>query len=182
MRQSIGLIGPGAMGRSTTQALVYGGFAVFVRDIDPARNALARGSAATVCVSPAEVASCTDIIVTVMVDAKQTDAVCFGPAGLSEALKAAAPSTAAITGFCKSRSRSNQAWTASTRWRMPSTERISGSLLFRRSCRLLRSPPAQNTPPSPAIQGLQSAQSAARRRRAAPVRHGTLFDALRASF
>ncbi len=87
MRQSIGLIGPGAMGLSITQALVRGGFEVFVRDIDPARNALARASAATVCVSPAEVASCTDIVITVVVDAAQTDLVCFGPAGLTEALK-----------------------------------------------------------------------------------------------
>ena len=87
MRQSIGLIGPGAMGLAITQALVRGGFEVFVRDIDPARNALARASAATVCVSPAEVASCSDIVITVVVDARQTDLVCFGPAGLTEALK-----------------------------------------------------------------------------------------------
>ena len=87
MRQSIGLIGPGAMGLGITQALVRGGFEVFVRDIDPARNAQARASAATVCVSPAEVATCTDIVISVVVDAKQTDLVCFGPAGLTAALK-----------------------------------------------------------------------------------------------
>ena len=87
MRQSIGLIGPGAMGLGITQALVRGGFEVFVRDIDPARNALARASAATVCTSPAEVANCADIVITVVVDAGQTDEVCFGPHGIAESLK-----------------------------------------------------------------------------------------------
>jgi 3-hydroxyisobutyrate dehydrogenase len=87
MRQTIGLIGPGAMGLGITQALVRGGFEVFVRDIDPARNALARASGATVCVSPAEVATSTDIVITVVVDAQQTDAVCFGAQGLTEVLK-----------------------------------------------------------------------------------------------
>ena len=87
MRQSIGLIGPGAMGLGITQALVRGGFEVFVRDIDPARNALARASAATVCTSPAEVANCADIVITVVVDAGQTDDVCFGPQGIAESLK-----------------------------------------------------------------------------------------------
>ena len=87
MRQSIGLIGPGAMGLGITQALVRGGFEVFVRDIDPARNALARASAATVCVSPAEVATCADIVITVVVDARQTDLVCFGPQGIVDTLK-----------------------------------------------------------------------------------------------
>ena len=87
MRQSIGLIGPGAMGLGITQALVRGGFEVFVRDIDPARNALARASAATVCVSPAEVATCADIVITVVVDARQTDLVCFGPQGIADTLK-----------------------------------------------------------------------------------------------
>ena len=87
MRQSIGLIGPGAMGLGITQALVRGGFEVFVRDIDPARNALARASAATVCTSPAEVANCADIVITVVVDARQTDEVCFGPQGIADTLK-----------------------------------------------------------------------------------------------
>jgi 3-hydroxyisobutyrate dehydrogenase-like beta-hydroxyacid dehydrogenase len=87
MRQTIGLIGPGAMGLGITTALVRGGFEVFVRDIDPARNLLARAAGATVCVSPAEVAKCADIVITVVVDAQQTDEVCFGREGLGDTLK-----------------------------------------------------------------------------------------------
>lgn len=87
MKQSIGLIGPGAMGLGITQALVRGGFEVFVRDIDPARNALARATGATVCVSPAEVAKRTDIVITVVVDKAQTADVCFGTQGLADTLK-----------------------------------------------------------------------------------------------
>ncbi len=75
------------MGLGITQALVRGGFDVFVRDIDPARNVLARAAGATVCTSAAEVASRADVVVTVVVDAKQTDGVCFGVQGLATTLK-----------------------------------------------------------------------------------------------
>lgn len=82
MNKTIGLIGPGAMGLGITQSLLRGGFSVRVRDIDPARDALARAAGAVVCASPAEVARGIDIAITVVVDAKQTDDVCFGANGL----------------------------------------------------------------------------------------------------
>lgn len=87
MTKTIGLIGPGAMGLGIAQSLIRGGFDVFVRDIDPARNVLARASGATVCDSAAEVARCADIVISVVVDAGQTDLVCFGPRGLADTLK-----------------------------------------------------------------------------------------------
>lgn len=84
--RSLGLIGPGAMGLGITQALVRGGFEVFARDIDPARDALARQAGAMVCESPAEVARRADIVFCVVVDASQTDRVCFGVDGLAQGL------------------------------------------------------------------------------------------------
>jgi 3-hydroxyisobutyrate dehydrogenase len=88
MTPTIGLIGPGAMGLGMTRALLRGGFAVHVRDIDPARDALARAAGASVHASPAQVAARADIVISVVVDADQTDAVCCGPDGLADALPA----------------------------------------------------------------------------------------------
>ena len=87
MKKSIGLIGPGLMGLAITQSLVRGEFDVYARDIDPARNLLARAAGATVCDSAAEVARHAMVVITVVVDAGQTDEVCFGVQGLAAALK-----------------------------------------------------------------------------------------------
>ncbi len=87
MKQKIGLIGPGAMGLGITQALLRGGFAVFVRDVDPERNALAVAAGADVCESAAAVGARADIVITVVVNAGQTDEVCFGENGLADTLK-----------------------------------------------------------------------------------------------
>lgn len=78
MTNSIGLIGPGAMGLGITTALVRGGFRVLVRDINPERNRLATDAGATVCEHAAAVAREADIVVTVVVNAAQTRDVCFG--------------------------------------------------------------------------------------------------------
>ncbi len=81
MTQSVGVIGPGAMGFGITQALLHAGFPVFVRDINPERNQVAASAGATVCASAAEVAARADIVVTVVVNAQQTREVCFGTSG-----------------------------------------------------------------------------------------------------
>ena len=86
MKQTIGLIGPGAMGLGITQALLRGGFEVFVRDVDPARNALARAAGAAVCATAAAVGEKAAIVITVVVNAQQTDEVCFGAQGLADTL------------------------------------------------------------------------------------------------
>ncbi|MBL8379364.1 MAG: NAD(P)-dependent oxidoreductase [Burkholderiales bacterium] len=86
MKPVIGLIGPGAMGLGITRALLRGGFDVLVRDIDPARDALARAAGAQVHNSPAAIAARADIVISVVVDAAQTDDICFGQHGLAGAL------------------------------------------------------------------------------------------------
>ena len=86
MKQPVGLIGPGAMGFGIAQALLRGGFDVFVRDVEPTRDDLARAAGASVCESAAAVARRADTVITVVVDAKQTDEVCFGPHGIAEAM------------------------------------------------------------------------------------------------
>ncbi|MFN0160609.1 MAG: NAD(P)-dependent oxidoreductase [Burkholderiales bacterium] len=86
MKPVIGLIGPGAMGLGMTRALLRGGFDVLVRDIDPARDALAHAAGAEVCATPQAIAARTDIVISVVVDAVQTDAIVFGRDGLADAL------------------------------------------------------------------------------------------------
>ncbi|MCW5626276.1 MAG: NAD(P)-dependent oxidoreductase [Burkholderiales bacterium] len=83
----VGLIGPGAMGLGITRALLRRGFPVHVRDLDPARNALAQAAGAVVESSPAAVAAKAGIVISVVVDAAQTDEVCFGADGIVAGLQ-----------------------------------------------------------------------------------------------
>ena len=87
MTTSIGLIGPGAMGLGITQALLRGGFRVLVRDIDPARNRLAAEAGAIVCADPAAIAREAALVITIVVNAAQTRAVCFGDNGIAPAMR-----------------------------------------------------------------------------------------------
>lgn len=92
MTGGVAVVGIGNMGLGMALRLRDRGFAVRVRDIDPAREALARGEGLTVCASPAEAATGARCAIVAVVDAKQTEAVLFGDAGLAAAL----PSGAAV--------------------------------------------------------------------------------------
>jgi 3-hydroxyisobutyrate dehydrogenase len=87
MPKTIGLIGPGAMGLGITRSLLRQGHAVHVRDINPEREKLAQAAGAKAQPSPAAVAAEAGIVITVVVNAEQTDAVCFGPGGLTETMR-----------------------------------------------------------------------------------------------
>ncbi len=87
MTTSIGLIGPGAMGLAITQALLRGGFRVLVRDINPERNRLAAEAGAIVREHPAAIAREADIVMSIVVNAAQTRAVCFGENGITPAMR-----------------------------------------------------------------------------------------------
>lgn len=87
MTPTIGLIGPGAMGLGITRSLLRQGFVVHVRDVNPERDKLAAADGAIVQPSAAAVAQQAGIVITVVVNAGQTDAVCFGPGGLIESMQ-----------------------------------------------------------------------------------------------
>ena len=87
MTQTIGLIGPGAMGLGMTRALLRQGFAVVAHDINPERERLAAAAGAQLAASPAAVARQAGIVITVVVNAQQTDEVCFGKSGLTETMQ-----------------------------------------------------------------------------------------------
>jgi len=87
-KAKVGIIGIGAMGMGVAKALLRAGFDVRVRDLRAEAEAEAAASGASVCISPAEVARAAGVIITLVVDATQTEDVLFGPQGLHDTLDA----------------------------------------------------------------------------------------------
>ena len=84
---SIGLIGLGAMGGGMARSLRRAGHAVRVFDVRAeAAEAFARDGG-TACSSPAELAAGCDMVVSVVVNAAQTEAVLFGENGCAAAMQ-----------------------------------------------------------------------------------------------
>ena len=85
--RNIGLIGLGAMGRGMAQSLRRAGFSVHVCDIraEAAQEFAAQGGVA--CATPAELAAHCGVLVSVVVNAAQTEAVLFGEHGAAAALQ-----------------------------------------------------------------------------------------------
>jgi len=83
----VGLIGLGAMGRGMAASLRRKGHELHVCDVraDAARAFAAEGGVA--CASPAEVASRCEVIVSVVVNAEQTEQVLFGEQGAAASMK-----------------------------------------------------------------------------------------------
>jgi 3-hydroxyisobutyrate dehydrogenase len=86
MSGRIGVVGIGNMGLPIAQRLAECGHAVTVHDIDPARLALA--APLPVAADAATIAAGCDVLIVVVVDAAQTDAVLFGPRGAAPAMGA----------------------------------------------------------------------------------------------
>ncbi len=86
MSGRVAVVGIGNMGLGMALRLRDRGFAVAVRDIDPAREALARAEGLAVCDSPAAAAAGARAAIVAVVDAAQTEAVLFGDLGLAAAL------------------------------------------------------------------------------------------------
>ena len=82
-----GLIGLGAMGGGMAQSLRRAGYALRVFDLRlEAAQAFAKDGGVA-CASPAELAATCDVVVSVVVDAAQTESVLFGPQGCAAAMK-----------------------------------------------------------------------------------------------
>jgi putative dehydrogenase len=87
MSQNIGVIGLGAMGLGMASSLRRAGYTVHVCDVrsEAAKAFAADGGVA--CTSPAELARACPIVVSVVVNATQTEAVLFGESGAAAALE-----------------------------------------------------------------------------------------------
>src|SRR3989442_5191181 len=85
--KKVGLIGLGAMGAGMAQSLRRAGYDVHVRDLrmEVAQAFAAEGGVA--CESPAEVASRCEVLVSVVVNAAQTEQLLFGAGGAADAMK-----------------------------------------------------------------------------------------------
>ncbi len=89
MQSVAGVIGLGAMGNGIAQSLRRAGYRVHVYDVRPeAAQAFARDGAGVACSSPAALAAACDVIVSVVVNAQQTEQVLFGPDGCAGAMRA----------------------------------------------------------------------------------------------
>ncbi|MBK0391536.1 L-threonate dehydrogenase [Ramlibacter algicola] len=85
--QKVGLIGLGAMGRGMAQSLRRGGYAVHVHDVRPDAVQAFAAEGGTACSSPADVAKACDIVISVVVNAAQTEEVLFGANGAAAAMR-----------------------------------------------------------------------------------------------
>jgi len=88
MKTVAGVIGLGAMGSGMARTLRRAAYPVHVFDVrsDVTRAFAADGGVA--CTSPAELAAACEVVVSVVVNAQQTEQVLFGPDGCAAAMRA----------------------------------------------------------------------------------------------
>ena len=87
MTLTAGLIGLGAMGSGMAASLRRHGYQVHVFDVRTEVAQAFAGEGGVACASPAELAGHCDIIVSVVVNAAQTESVLFGEGGCAAAMK-----------------------------------------------------------------------------------------------
>lgn len=93
--KQVGVIGLGTMGKPIAENLLKKGYTVAVYDVrDEPMNELGAVGAIR-CSSPAEVASASDAIISIVLDRAQTEAVVLGPSGVNDAVR---PRTLLIIG------------------------------------------------------------------------------------
>jgi len=84
---TVGLIGLGAMGSGMARTLRAHGHALRVCDARPGVAAAFAAEGGTACASPAEVAQGCEVVVSVVVNAQQTEEVLFGAGGCAAAMR-----------------------------------------------------------------------------------------------
>jgi 3-hydroxyisobutyrate dehydrogenase len=87
MNTPIGLIGLGAMGRGMAGSLRRAGYAVHVFDVRPEAVQAFTAEGGVGCTSPADLAERCEIVISVVVNAAQTESVLFGDNGVAAAMK-----------------------------------------------------------------------------------------------
>ena len=84
----VGLIGLGAMGRGMASSLRRAGFEVYVCDARAGAAAEFAADGGVACDTPAELARACKVVISVVVNAAQTEAVLFGENGAAQAMAA----------------------------------------------------------------------------------------------
>ena len=86
--RNIGLIGLGAMGSGMAQSLRRANYHVHVCDARPGAAATFARDGGVACATPADVAAACEVVISVVVNAQQTEAVLFGEGGAATAMHA----------------------------------------------------------------------------------------------
>lgn len=87
MSERIGFIGLGIMGRPMAENLLKSGFSLTVHNRTRSKERPLADAGANVAASPAEVAVRSDIVITMVPDTPDVEAVLFGPSGVQEAAR-----------------------------------------------------------------------------------------------
>ncbi|MCW5223229.1 NAD(P)-dependent oxidoreductase [Verminephrobacter aporrectodeae subsp. tuberculatae] len=85
--KKVGIIGLGAMGAGIARTLRANGYEVHACDLRPGAAAAFAAQGGVACGTPAEVAAACEVLVSVVVDAAQTESVLFGAGGAAAAMK-----------------------------------------------------------------------------------------------
>ena len=93
--KNVGVIGVGVIGKPIAERLIRGGFRVFIYDVRKEPLGELEKIGATVCTSPAQVAEQSELVISLVVDARQTDDVVFGDHGVLATIR---PGTIFATG------------------------------------------------------------------------------------
>ncbi len=93
LRPSVGFVGLGIMGKPMARNLLRAGHELVVMDVLPGPVAELVAEGATAAATPREVAAATDVLITMLPDSQEVEAVYLGPDG---ALAAARPGWLAI--------------------------------------------------------------------------------------
>ena len=86
MTAAVGVIGLGAMGSGMARSLRRAGFGVHVFDLRPGVAASFATDGGTACASAAELAAACTVVVSVVVNAEQTEDLLFGSGGVAPAM------------------------------------------------------------------------------------------------
>ena len=86
--KNVGVIGLGAMGLGIAKTLRNNGYNVHACDVRPGSAADFAKDGGVACSSPADLAARVDVVISVVVNAAQTESVLFGEQGAAAAMKA----------------------------------------------------------------------------------------------
>jgi 3-hydroxyisobutyrate dehydrogenase len=95
--RKVGVIGLGAMGLGVARSLLRRGFATHACDVRKDALAAFAAEGGVPCATPALMARACDIVVVLVVNAEQTEAVLFGPDGAATALKPGSVAIVSVT-------------------------------------------------------------------------------------
>ena len=87
MTQSVGVIGLGAMGLGVARSLLRAGFRTHACDVRPEVLAAFAAEGGIACATPAQLGAACEVVLTLVVNAQQTEAVLLGENGAAAAMR-----------------------------------------------------------------------------------------------